>query len=555
MAAGSGAHFPAAVRTLESHRPLSLAPRSARRSSHSAAASLAHTIGNRAFRQVIARDPPKTLPPNRQLGPGTPDPNAPQMPAGAEWVELSKVEYTQPGISFSTKNRNTGEDRSVGRMAAQMKRSGWDMTQPADMVRMDDGRLVSLDHRRLWAADRAGITHVSARVHKESDRLDASTAGRFEIDKKQIPRGQNPRTGQPWKAGDEPATWGDAVRFRSAVQGFGKAGRQGNQGIEPGSLANGGGTRDPHFPAAGSKDKPMRMQPGPLETGIDPTAGGSVIKSGGRRQNVPSGKIVQGTIDSESSHPPGGGGGGMGEPSVVTDVPGTVTGTGRTGAGTRRTVGGRGQGDVQELEEGGGGDWTAEEMEAITGPTSSGPGLLMMLGQWMMSGWYARQQAELDELQTKQITQQIADRVKALDYLTMAYQLRGDIAYVQVVVTTTHTSANQYAPDMTVRDLKSVTVSDWFRQGSERVSGVLDSDAGITKYEDTNSYALPLHPAVISIAASQLTSQMGAANTAQRAKLGHCLHLLKQKGPNVVSFNFLGSECLGVFPGGSGPPK
>ena len=70
-------------------------------------------------------------------------------------VDLAKLEYTQPGISFSTRDRDTGEERSVGRMAAEMKKTGWDVSKPADVVKMSDGRLVSLDHRRLWAADRA----------------------------------------------------------------------------------------------------------------------------------------------------------------------------------------------------------------------------------------------------------------------------------------------------------------------------------------------------------------------------------------------------------------
>jgi len=41
---------------------------------------------------------------------------------------------------------------------------------------------------------------------------------------------------------------------------------------------------------------PMRVQPGPFEERIDPTAGGHMIKSGGVRKNVPTGKLVKGDI-------------------------------------------------------------------------------------------------------------------------------------------------------------------------------------------------------------------------------------------------------------------
>jgi len=216
-------------------------------------------------------------------------PAGPQLPADAQMVDLNKIEYTQPGISFSTKNRDTGESQSVG-MAAQMMKTGWDVSQPADIVKLSDGRLVSLDHRRLWAADRAGLKQVSARVHAETQALDAATAKRFAIEGKGVPTGTNPVTNQPWKAGDRPKTWGDAIRFRSAVQGFGKAGQQGKIGYNPGVLPGGAGVRDPNFPATGSKDMPMRVQPGPFNRDEPYTGGGTVMKGGGKRTTVPSGR-------------------------------------------------------------------------------------------------------------------------------------------------------------------------------------------------------------------------------------------------------------------------
>ena len=81
-------------------------------------------------------------------------------------VELASLEYSQEDVSFKTRDRV-----SLGKVAARMRQTGWDLSQPADVVKMNDGRLVSLDHRRLWAADRAGITRVSARIHLESETI------------------------------------------------------------------------------------------------------------------------------------------------------------------------------------------------------------------------------------------------------------------------------------------------------------------------------------------------------------------------------------------------
>ncbi|MBZ4401294.1 DUF4157 domain-containing protein [Myxococcus sp. AS-1-15] len=297
---------------------------------------------------AIARAP---APPTRQLSSG------PQLPADAQMVELARIEYTQADISFKT-----GDGVSLGRMAAQMRQRGWDISRPADVVKMSDGRLVSLDHRRLWAADRAGLTTVSARIHSESDVLAADAAARFKIDKDRVPQGTNPRTGAPWKAGDVPRTWGDAVAFRSAGQGFSKVVRGSNSGFAPTALP-GGGVRDPSFPATGSRNMPMRVQPGRLEQRIDPGAGGSIIKSGGVRRNVPTGKVVTGAIDGKTGGTgPTGGGPVSGPGGTRTPIEGrrppvskVVTGAsdGKTG-GTGPTGGGpvSGPGGTRTLFEG-----------------------------------------------------------------------------------------------------------------------------------------------------------------------------------------------------------
>jgi hypothetical protein len=383
-------------------------------------------------RGVIARTP--LPPPSRQLGAGTPDPHAPQLPADAQMVDLDKIEYTQPGVSFTT-----SEGETLGRMAARIRRDGWDVSLPADIVKMDDGRLVSLDHRRLWAAARSGVVkQVSARVHAESDKLTAATASRFGIKKGGVPSGANPAKDAPWKAGDVPGTWGDVVRFRSVVQRFGKAGKQGILGIDPTGLP-GGGVRDPSFPAAGSKVPPMRVQPGPFEERIDPTANASMIEGG----DVGTG--------------PPGGGGGWGGPTVETDIPGTITTSTTTARARARTNSNSAPHGGEDLEEGGSVDITAEEEQAMSGG-SSGPSLLEMVGQWLNKDFTQRQMDEMVKTSLRQVEEEIPKRLKALEFVTMGLQNHGDIAYAQITVRRTTTANGD------VIDLESVKVSSWYRK-------------------------------------------------------------------------------------------
>jgi hypothetical protein len=478
---------------------------------------------------IIARTP--IPPPNRQLG------AAPQLPADAQMVDLDKIEYSQLDVSFTTQ-----EGEPLGRLAARMRKSGWDISKPADIVKMDDGRLVSLDHRRLWAAERSGVVRqVSARVHAESDPIPDATASRLTIQKGRVPAGANPATGAPWKVGDKPSTWGDAVRFRSAGQVFQKAGKQSNVGIDPTALP-GGGVRDPAFPRSGSKDLPMRVQPGPLEERIDPTAGGSVIKSGGQRKNVPTGKTVSGTIEGGTfgSGPPRGGG--AGGPTVETSIPGTTT-TARSRARTTSSSAPHGGGD---FDEGGSVDITSEEEQAMHGGPS-GPSLLEMLGQWLVKDIKQRQIDEIMKISLQEIDQQIPKRLQALEYMTMALQYSGEIAYAQITVRRTTTS------EAVVFDLESVAVSGWYRQASKDDSP-LAAGGDIRERVETNSFALPLLPSVRTIYAQRLQSALATADAQSRPKLQDCLHRLETKGPQVPAFSFLGGSCLDVLPQGAPPP-
>jgi hypothetical protein len=291
-----------------------------RRLTDAAVLRLSGAIGNRAVAELM-REPQKQLPAGQPL------------PPGVEMVELSKISYSQEDISFHYR-QPSGDKRSVGMLAADMKKTGWDPHLPADVVRMPDGRLVSVDHRRLWAAQKAGITHVSARIHAADEAMGAENARRFEIDAERVPAGTNPSSNKPWRRGDRPSTWGDAVRFRSAVQEFSKTQQLRNRGPNPRSLPA-GGTRDPKFPAEGSPNQPSRTAPGvrlepvpdtaggPEGGGTKPTGGGRVPRNVGT--GVPDNNAPAGTPRPRP------------RPSVTVDDPGSPS-VGRRAAAAAATA-------------------------------------------------------------------------------------------------------------------------------------------------------------------------------------------------------------------------
>jgi hypothetical protein len=100
-------------------------------------------------------------------------------------------------------------------MAENMRKNGWDYTkEPPNMVEYPDGRIVTVDHRRLVAAKQAGLEEVPARVHPASERINAEIAERFSLKTEFT----DPETGRVYKLNDVPSNWGEAAKFRSANQ-------------------------------------------------------------------------------------------------------------------------------------------------------------------------------------------------------------------------------------------------------------------------------------------------------------------------------------------------
>jgi hypothetical protein len=83
------------------------------------------------------------------------------------------------------------------------------------MVEYPDGRIVTVDHRRLVAAREARLEEVPARVHLASEQIvDEKQKNRFRLKT----RFTDPETGRVYRKGQPPSNWGEAAMFRSANQ-------------------------------------------------------------------------------------------------------------------------------------------------------------------------------------------------------------------------------------------------------------------------------------------------------------------------------------------------
>ncbi len=153
-------------------------------------------------------------------GPPDPDLNEPdripELDQGPEPVErlvrMRDIKYTQENVS-----PRMGDGRPIDDISARMQQDGWDPASPdPDMVQNADGRsATTLDHRRLVAAEHAGIDEVPAQMHSPDEPLPEEMEGRFKLQKNFT----DPETGTTYRKGDVAETWGEAARFRAANQG------------------------------------------------------------------------------------------------------------------------------------------------------------------------------------------------------------------------------------------------------------------------------------------------------------------------------------------------
>jgi hypothetical protein len=125
-------------------------------------------------------------------------------------VRLDSIRYSQGDVSPKMR-----DGKPIEVVAENMRKNGWDYSkEPPDMVEYSDGRIVTLDHRRLVAARQAGLEEVPARVHPSSESIDIDQADRYKLEIGFT----DPETGKVYKPEAIPSNWGEAAKFRAANQ-------------------------------------------------------------------------------------------------------------------------------------------------------------------------------------------------------------------------------------------------------------------------------------------------------------------------------------------------
>lgn len=133
---------------------------------------------------------------------------------GPTWVELKSIRSTQATISVKT-----GEGVPVLNVASEMKLNGWDLSKGApDLVQLDNG-FMTLDHRRLVAADWAGREMVPGNIHGFNEQLPLAfkQSARFSSFESPVAF-SDVGTRTTFYRGDLPDTWGQAGMIRSLQQ-------------------------------------------------------------------------------------------------------------------------------------------------------------------------------------------------------------------------------------------------------------------------------------------------------------------------------------------------
>ncbi|MFV0457413.1 MAG: ParB N-terminal domain-containing protein [Actinomycetales bacterium] len=83
-------------------------------------------------------------------------------------LPVDQVRFSQNSVGSATYLH--GQRLSLLALTASMRKSGY-QSDPIRVVRMPDGKFTSLDNRRLWAAQEAGLPSISAIVNDWQDRL------------------------------------------------------------------------------------------------------------------------------------------------------------------------------------------------------------------------------------------------------------------------------------------------------------------------------------------------------------------------------------------------
>lgn len=139
-------------------------------------------------------------------------------------VPVHQIRFSQNTISGQTYLPRPGlpaERITLKDLVQRFKDHGY-VSEPIQVVRMPDGALTSLDNRRLWAAQEAGLDEIEARVYPADAPFNGvKRQGRFlKLGQDLIDhRGELGPAGRTLHGvGSEPRTMGQAVVFRCANQ-------------------------------------------------------------------------------------------------------------------------------------------------------------------------------------------------------------------------------------------------------------------------------------------------------------------------------------------------
>ncbi|WP_157163350.1 toxin glutamine deamidase domain-containing protein [Nocardia aobensis] len=140
-------------------------------------------------------------------------------------VPPEQVRFTQRSVS-----RATSDGLSIPDLADAMAAGGW-RGGPVHAVTWADGRIASLDNRRVTAARMAGLDHVPTALHAPTDRLadwphewdsDRRARNALGVDIRELPDGRLRVGGDEgvvrYRRGQVAETWGEIALFRAAEQ-------------------------------------------------------------------------------------------------------------------------------------------------------------------------------------------------------------------------------------------------------------------------------------------------------------------------------------------------
>jgi hypothetical protein len=132
------------------------------------------------------------------------------------------------GLKFSQKDvgATTGDGKmTIEQLTESMRTGGW-KGDPINIVEMPDGSKISLDNRRLLAAQNAGLKEIPVVYHSPTEKFPAQWAEegfKLKVNIRRLPSGELVTGGTKgeivYKKDALPATYGEAALFRTANQG------------------------------------------------------------------------------------------------------------------------------------------------------------------------------------------------------------------------------------------------------------------------------------------------------------------------------------------------